>query len=355
MQGVVLKPGRKTIAATTGGLCLLSLLMLALPPFCALLALPLPLLCCALVRRREEPMAWVAAAMPAISSLMEGYAPLYSLSLLLIAGLPMAVTRALPLKRRVAPEGVAWYTGAVTAALVAVIAAASHMLGGPLWQTLTERFVSRVEQSDQAGLLLYRFAAAGLVSLPDGYAGSNVLMHVFEPLVIRQMLMSLRLNMEGLLHDALPGLLVQACMIVGLFTALRERQLHSVVLVVEGDASGQRKAHVQAPPGFGMLALPKSAHGPVLMLAVLSLVLMLSASPVGQTLAQLCYSAFETVYTLAGAAVVVGVLSRRSPGRKALYGVLTAVLYAAAPLALFLIGVMDQSFHFRLQRSGQPD
>jgi len=355
MQGVVLKPGRKRIAAMMSGLCLLSLLMLALPPLCAPLALALPLLACPLMGQKEEPMAWVAAAMPAVSSLMEGYEVFYSLSLVLLGGLPMAVSKWLPLKKRASPQGLLWYIGAVAAALTVVTAAASQMLGGPLWQQLTGQFVERVRQSDQAGLILYRFAAAGLVSLPEGFAGSNVLMHVFEPLVIREMLLSLRLTTESLLRDLLPGFFVQACLIVGVFTGLRECRLHTVVLVLEDDNSGQKKARVQMPPGFGMLSLPKSMRGPLMLMAVLSLVLMLWDDPVTLTVAQLCYSTFEAIFTLAGAAVVVGLFSRKNPQRKTLYGVLTAALYLVMPLVLFVVGVMDQTFHFRVKRSGQTD
>ena len=45
--------------------------------------------------------------------------------------------------------------------------------------------------------------------------------------------------------------------------------------------------------------------------------------------------------------MLVCILSARNPDRAALYGALSAALYALFPMALFFLGVADQAFHFR--------
>ena len=51
-------------------------------------------------------------------------------------------------------------------------------------------------------------------------------------------------------------------------------------------------------------------------------------------------------------------LNRKKGGKPAVvavYGVLAAALYMIAPFVLFLIGLTDQTFHYRAKRSGHPD
>ena len=64
------------------------------------------------------------------------------------------------------------------------------------------------------------------------------------------------------------------------------------------------------------------------------------------------YAAFSGVYQLLGAAVLVYQLGSKHPARAPLYGTLAAVLYAVFPLALFLLGLMDQ--FMRLRAPTQP-
>ena len=355
MEKVPIKPGRARIHALLFGLCALCTAMILLPELCAPLSLLVPLLACPLVGRREEPVVYLAAAMPAVSSLMAGYDTLYATSLALTGGLSLLATKLLPPQKRAGSSGILWYMGAVATALTAIIASASRALGGPLWQSLTEMLVNAIAQHEQAGLLLYRFAAAGLISMPEGYAGSMALMHVFEPLFMNQMLMSLRLTLENLLFEMLPAIFVQASVMVGLFTALRVQRMNGVILVVEARADGEKKARVAVPPGFRLIMLPPKARWPITLMAVAALILMMSEAALMQIVGQMCYTVFETSFMLVGAAVVVFVFSSRHPERRTLFGILAAALYVFVPFMLFLIGLTDQTFHYRIKRSGSPD
>lgn len=353
VEQVPIRPGRAQVYALLAGLCVLCAAMLCLPQLCVPLSLLIPLFACPLAGRREEPVAWAAAAMPALSALMADCDPIYAVSLSLTGVLSMLATKLLPAKKRAGFTGILWHMGAVAAGLTAIAASASHMLGGPLWQTLAGMIVQEVAQGEQAGLVLYRLGAAGLISMPD--MGGPVLMHVLEPELVRQMLLSLRLTLETLLFELLPALFVQLSVMVGLFTALRVQRMNGVILVVEAQTSGERKARVAVPPGFRLLAMPAGMHLPMTLIAVLALVLMLSEGAVAQMVGQMCYTLFETAFMLVGAAVVVFVFSNRHPERKTLFGVLAAALYVMVPFMLFLIGLTDQTFHYRLKRSGSPD
>ena len=355
MEKIAIKPKRSQLHAMVLGLCAVCAAMIVLPALCVPLSLLLPLLACPLVGRREEPLVYVAAALPTAASLMAGYELLYSLSLATMGGFALLVTRLLPQKKRVGLAGMLWYMLAVAASLGLIAACATRMLGGPLWQKLTEVAVNEISRHEQSALLLYRFAAAGLISLPEGYAGNAVLGQLFNPLLSRQMLLSLRLTLENLLFDLLPAFFVQASMMVGLFTALRVQRMNGVILVVEAQTPARKKARVAVPPGFRLLTIPPQARWPITLMAAAALLLLSSPSPVLQMVGQMCYTTFETAFILVGAAVVVCVFSGKNPERKALFGALAAFMYVTAPFLLFLLGLMDQTFHFRTKRSARPD
>ena len=355
MQPVQIKPKPKQIRALVTGLCFLSLGMLLFPPLCVPLSLAVPLLGCLLVGKKAEWAAWMAAAMPTVSSLLAGYDPVYAFSLLAMGVSALLVTRLLPATKRAGLKGVLWYTSAVAFSLTLAAAAAMWMLGGPLWKVIAAMVVDTIGRSEQAGLLLYRLGASGLLRMPEGYAASNVLMHVFEPAFVQQMLMSLRLTMESALFEMVPALFVQASLIVGLFTSLRVQRFGGIVLVVETKSATEKKTHVAVPPGFSLVTLPSKARWPILGMAAAALFLLMSEGSVYQILGQMCFTTFETVYTLIGAAVLVWVFSAKNPERKTVYGALAAALYLMLPFVLFLIGLTDQTFHYRSKPSGHPD
>lgn len=354
MQQVVIKPKRAEWKALSIGLIVLCAAMLLLPALCMPLALALPLLSCPLVGRKEEAIAFAAAVIPTLSSLLAGFDPLYSASLLLIGALPLVLTKCLPVQKRAGVDGMLWYVGAVTAALLAVAASASQALGMPLWRTLSDAIIRLVGENQRAEQILLQAASSGLLRMPAGYDADSLLGMAMGAAHKQQMLMSLRLTLEAVLYSQLPSLFVQACLLVGVFTHLRILRFGGAVLVVQTVTPSEKKTTVAVPLGFRMLTLPKGARWPLTALVLASLLLLTTRSTYAQTLGQLCFALFEQVFILVGAAVMIHVFCRHDPDRKTVCGVIAAVAYVAAPFALFLIGVMDQFMHFR-KPSGNPE
>lgn len=354
MQTVALKPKRAEWMAMLIGLFLLCVPMMIVPALCAPLAMAMPLLACPLVGRREEPAAWITAAVPTVASLAAGYDALYAVSLALIGLLPLLITRLVPLKKRPAAKGIVMYIAAMTFSVTVVIAAAAHMLGGSLQYTLAEAIVQWVAASEDKEILLRQLMASGLISVPDGYSVQNAARPLMEAFYSQQMLMSLRLTLEMLLAQYLPSAVVQLSIIIGLFTSLRLERVSGVLLVVETRSASEKHTRVVAPPSFRLLAMPRPLRGTALALAVTSLVLMASGGMTG-VVGQLCYATFETLFCLLGAAVMVFVYTKNDPDRKTLAGVLAAALFVMAPFVLFLIGLADQRFHFRNPQAHKPD
>ena len=358
MQSAAIRPAKAQLWSAMVGLALLCALMLLLPFACPALALVTPLLGCPLVGNRRQWAAWIAGALPAAVSLLSGFDPLYSLSLLLPGLLPLFLTLWLRARRKLAaPSVIPLFIVAYATALTLVVAAASHALGAGLAEGLTEQIVARVASSDQPGLVLYRFALAGLLSVPDSYHSGVLPLFLLDIDLVRQMLLSLRLHVQALLAQTLPPLFVQACVLGGLFTALRVQHLNCAVLIVGPDPEhpGGRKARVASPPGFRLLMLPAHLRWPLCLMAVVSLVLLTSDGDLAQTLGQLFFAAFTCAFQLAGAAVLVCMLASRAPDRAPLYGVLAAVLYVLFPMVLFLLGVTDQALHFRTRLLKRTD
>ena len=165
------------------------------------------------------------------------------------------------------------------------------------------------------------------------------------------MLLSLKSALESVMFDMLPMLFIQASMIIGLFTSLRVQRINGVILVVEARNAAERKARIAVPTGFRMLSIPPGVHWPLTLMAVAALFLWMIQDSFAQILGQMCYSTFETSFVLVGAAVLVCVLTARHPKKKALFGVLAAAVYVIAPFVLFLIGLTDQTFHYRARHS----
>ena len=169
MQTVALKPKRAEWTAIRIGLAVLCGIMLTVPALCAPIALCLPLLACPLVGRKEEPLAWLSAAVPAVSSLIAGYDVGYACSLLLPGLYPLVVTRFIPIPKRPGAKGMLLYMTATAFSLLVVLAMAQHMLGGTLHAVLPGMIVERVGQMENLSEFLRRLAVQGLVSVPDGY------------------------------------------------------------------------------------------------------------------------------------------------------------------------------------------
>jgi len=355
MQTVALKPKRAEWTALLVGLAILCGVMFAAPALCAPLALVGPLLACPLVGRKEEPVAWASAAVPVLASLMAGYEVLYSMSLLLIGLLPLLITRLIPLQKRPGAAGMLMYISAMAFSLVVVLAMATRMLGGPLQVMLPKMIVQKLSRMDKLSEMLRRLAMQGLVSMPDGYTVDSPIRPLMQAAYNQQMLMSLRLTLEMMIAQEMPKLFVNACVLVGLFTPLRLERMNGVLLVVEAKSASQKQTRVVAAPSFRLLAMPRPLRIMLLVLALASFMLMMSYGALAQTVGRLCYAAFETLFTLLGAAVLVFMYTKNDPDRKTIAGVLAAAMYVVAPFVLLLIGLFDQTFHFRNPQAHKPE
>lgn len=355
MQTVALKPKRAEWTAMLVGLLILCVLMLLVPALCVPLAVAAPLLACPLVGRKEETAAWLSAAVPVVSSLIAGYEPLYAASLGLIGALPLLITRFVPIQKRPGAIGMLMYISAMAFALTVVLAMASYMLGGPLYASLAQLLVDWVEQSEEKQMILRRFAANGLISIPKGYLEQGTMRPLLETAYNRQMLMSLQLTMEMLFTQYLPSLVVQSCLVVGLFISLRLERANGVLLIVEARTAADKHTRVVAPPSFRLLTMPPNVRRTMFALGVTALLLLTSPGSFANTVGQLCYAVFQTAFCLLGAAVMVFAYTKTDPDRRIFAGVMAALLFVVAPFVLLLVGMMDQKFHFRKPQAPKPD
>lgn len=355
MQTVALKPKRAEWTAMLVGLLILCVLMLLTPALCVPLAVAAPLLACPLVGRKEEFVAWISAAVPVAASMLAGFDPLYAASLALIGTLPLLITRFVPIQKRPGAIGMLMYISAMTFALTVVLAMASNMLGGPLPYSLARAFVDWVAQAENKQMILRRFAVNGLISIPEGYIEQGTLRPLMEAAYHRQMLMSLKLTMEMLFTQYLPSLVVQSCLIVGLFISLRLERVNGVLLIVEARTAADKHTRVVAPPSFRLLAMPPNVRRTMFALGVTGLLLLTSPGSFANTVGQLCYAVFETAFCLLGAAVMVFAYTKTDPDRRLFAGVMAALIFVLAPFVLMLVGMLDQRFHFRKPQDPKPD
>lgn len=350
MQGAAIRPRRAQLTAAAVGLCVLTALAALLPVGGAAFALLVPLFGCPLLGGRRQWLAWLAAAAPAVCSLLSGFAPLYSVALLFPGGLPLLCTLWLRRSKKLAtPAAPAYFVAAYAAGLTLVAAAASLTLGGSLSHGLAQLLTDTVAASAQPGALLYRFALAGLAAVPEGYRGGMPVLFLLDAGLIRQMLLSLRLHTQLLLEQTLPSLFVQACLWGGVMTALRVQRACCAVLIVGPDPKhpGGRKTRVAEPPGFRLLMLPVRLRWVLCGMGLISLALLTVPHSLPVTLGLLLYAAFTCAFQMLGASVLLCLLAARHPDRLTLYGLLVAVLYLMFPLVLFLLGIADQGLHLR--------
>lgn len=351
IQTIPLKPKRWQISVKMAALAACVLGMLCFPALCVPFALATPLFACPLLGLKEQWAAFSAVAAPAVISLAVGMDALYSISLLLVCGLPLTATWLLRSSgHTTSTSAFLFHISAYTAALLCVVIFATRMLGGNLTEGLTTAVMQPLVASPNVGITLYRLAAAGLIGVPKAYQSAAPLVFALNPTLIHQLLLSLRLTLTLSFSQLLPSLFVQCCLIGGLFTALRVQRFHHAYLVV--DAPGKprddvKRVHVAIPAGFSLIQLPPACRWPLLMLGLASLFFSGSDNAMLNELSLLMYTTFVCVYQLLGAAVMVCLLSARNHDHIKLYGVLTAALYLMVPFVLFLMGILDSVLHFR--------
>ncbi|MBR3873854.1 MAG: hypothetical protein IKJ26_06725 [Clostridia bacterium] len=357
MEGIQLKPRKAQIMVMTIGLGILCGLSLAAPVTGLAAAILVPLFACPLVGRKEEWLAWLTAAAPTVGAMLEGFSAIYAGCLLLPGMLPLLATRLLKPKQRTGPRGILLYTGITAAALTLCAACITWLLGGPIGQTLPICVTEFIARMKNPGLVLYRLAASGLLTLPENYGHSDLLSHLLEPALVQQMLMSLRLTLEKMLGYYLPYGFVQISLLAGLFTALRTEHAHGVMLVIEANAAkpSERRARVLPPPGFRHLTLPNGLRRAVYIMWALALILISGTNSLAATVGMLFFSLCSALLQLNGAAVGVYMFGNRHPDHIVLIGIIIGIIYAVSPMALMIIGVSDTILHYRTKKSDKTD
>ncbi|MDD3214030.1 MAG: hypothetical protein PHY64_10155, partial [Eubacteriales bacterium] len=182
--------------------------------------------------------------------------------------------------------------------------------------------------------------------LPDAYTGSRAFqlgnLMFLNPSLERELLNMLRLRLSEGFASWIPSLLVQGALIIGVFTALLTAH------------SRARKTPGATPaPLFRSLKLTRTEQGYMLALCLITLLAGLVDNTFLSLLSTLTYAGFSTVYQLLGAAVLIAMLSRNHPQRAPIYGILSALIYLAVPIALFLLGLFDQFIRLRSSESPQ--
>ena len=353
MQAIALRPKRSQIISQLIALGVLILLMLFSPALCLPLTLLMPLFVCPVVGLRYQWAAYAAALAPAVVSLASGYDAAYSLSLVAPVGLCVAVA-ALQRHTHTDAKNEA-FTGYLLAYLIslgAIVLLGARAVGGNLTEGLSAALAGAVGSSENPGMTLYRLAAAGLVGVPRSYQNARAISFALDPVLISQLLLSLKLTLRLALTALIPKLFVEACILGGLFTSLRVQRLnHSFLLVKTRD--GQKPepdkdgALIAQPVGFSAFALPQWARWPMALIALGALLLPLVDVPVLRMVGLLCDATFDCVFQLIGAAVLITVFSARKPELRTVFGILAALAYLVLPTALALVGLLDLMLHFR--------
>lgn len=354
MQAIALRPGRSRLMAQLIWLSALMLLMLLTPALSLPVALVAPLFVCPLVGHSQQWWGFALALAPVGVSLYGGGDAAYSMSLALPCGLCALIARG----ERAASDDSAQgdctgYIIAYAAALSVIVLLGARALGGGLSEGLASMLADEVGNSRGAGATLYKLASGGAINVPREYKSAQYLSYVLDPVLKAQLLMSLRLTLRLSLNALIPKLFVEVCIALGLFVYLRGQRLNrSFLLVRTHEVKGGAPTEAQGVPvtrsmGFMALELPQHVRGIMLIICLGSLMLPMASDSYLRMLGVMCDSAFQCVFKLIGAAVLISLFTVRKPELKTVFGALSAVAYALLPTVLALVGVIDQLLHFR--------
>ncbi|NLO86786.1 MAG: hypothetical protein GX096_15365 [Clostridiales bacterium] len=352
MQAVSIKPQQKQITGKVIALAICGFLMISNPLLCLPIGIIMPLFACPLLGTKHQWAAFVSIALPPIISLIYGSHTLFSISLIALCGLPLVATAILRSdKKPPTPITFLYYISAYALALLLVATCSSYALGGSISLGLAEYITTAVKNSSDSTNLLVQLISWGFISVPAGYQKVTALTFLLDVSFVRQLYLSLQLTLEILFTSTLPYAYVYACIIGGLFTALRVQKMHhSFLLVDTPDPAKSTERHVQIAisPGFSMLQLSQKTNWVIMCIGLVSLFFLSAASGTVQyELRLLCAGVFKCVYQLLGAAVAIGILSAHHSERKDFYGILVAALFVLIPTVLYMIGLFDPVFHFR--------
>ena len=340
MDGVVIQGFWKRNLWQTLAAGLLLACAYAFPPAAAPISLLLPLAVCPAYAAGKL---WFALGLPfgVLLAGVLGGGPLPLMAILPVAPCLslLAVSPRFHRQLSLGGQAIACSAAFLLAAL-SMIGYLSLRLGGPLFASLTETTVARLEGSAWSGNVLYRLVTFGFLPLPDAYRSTAALRLgdwiLINPPLERELINMLRLRLSEGLSVWVPQLLMHGAAAVGLFTALGAER-----------ARVKRLDDQSAMPAFRTLRLTRPMQGGMLVLCLGTVLTSFSDLPLPSLICMLMYSAFAAVYQLLGAAVVVYLPATRHPRRVRLYGLLAVALYVLFPIALFLLGVADQFLNLR--------
>lgn len=311
-----------------------------LPPLAFVVAFTLSLIVCPAFSDGDTWYALALPVAPAIGFFISGGDAYFSVLLTMFPYLCLLVVAAKQRWHMTFLLEILLCTGAFLLSALGILMRLSELLGGPLFQSLSQYVVDSIRSSLLGGSILYQLTQFGLLTVPDAYqstAGFQLGSFVWlNPPLQKELLNMLRLRLNEGFAQWIPSLLMQGSIVLGLFTAINTERARA------------RKAGVHQPmPSFTLLRLSRREQGFMLALCIGTVLTSFSASAVTSLVCALMYAAFLAVYQLLGAAIMVFMLARRHPERSVLYGILAALIYLIFPMALFLLGVVDQFFNFR--------
>jgi len=311
-----------------------------LPPLAFIVALSLSLIVCPAFSDGDT---WYALALPlapAIGFFISGGDAYFSLLLTMFPYLCLLVVAAKQRWRMTFLMEILLCTGAFLLSALGMLMRLSELLGGPLFQSLSQYVVDSIRSSLFGGSVLYRLTQFGFLTVPDAYRNSAGFQLgdfvLLNPSLQKELLNMLRLRLNEGFSQWIPSVLMQGSIILGLFTAIGTERARA------------RKAGAHQPmPSFTLLRLSRREQGFMLALCICVVLASFSSNAITSLVYALMYAAFLAVYQLLGAAIMIFMLARRHPERKVLYGILATIIYLIFPVALFLLGVVDQFINFR--------
>lgn len=228
---------------------------------------------------------------------------------------------------------------------------------GDLFSGLANQTVQNLASLPSWGNWLYQMVALGVLPLPAAYAqtaGFRLGDLIFlNPALQTELLNALRFQLYSFLRQAVPQLLVQGSLLVGVCAALRTAKAigkNSLppISIVFRSGSHEIQRSIAAYPQFRNLRLPASYRNHALFLGLAGFVTLLFDGEFSLMLGSLLVSAFTGVFSLLGAAVLVFWATRRGASAGIPGALLAAGLALVFPTGLLVVGLLDQFMDLRL-------
>lgn len=349
MQAVSLRPQQRLLVSKRIALYALVVLIGLVPALSLPLTMLMPLFICPLIKGKKNWIAWITVPLPSVIVLLYGYHPAYAASLLLLMGLPALVTWRMNPVQSSKPESILMYVAAMAIALAFALWALyldAWQEGISLAEFLSEKVEQWVMSHPQRTSLLYRAMSAGLLPVPDGYQQVTLLNLTIDPVFLGEVRLMLKTRVAQLVETKVPILLVQASILLGVFTDLRILRMWGSYLLL--NKTEPNKVSIALAPSFSRLRMPRRWHV-VLLICCVSYFLMIGTQGFVYRIAQLAYATFETAYQLQGAAVVCSLIMGEKQERRVLAGIAAGLLFVMMPFAAFVAGCFENMFSFRLR------